>query len=328
LNRMVVGIRTIVGNIKNLITGRRIFLHHKRSFTTHSPLHFLSREGPSHFLLFFFVKQHLESAAILITMTISEAHHAAALNTIRNQNQITREAVGNLLICLLVIFATARAGNAASLPEELHGVEESMDSWRDHNKMNLAIGALDLVRIAPFLRNEKMLPHVNRLMETDAGKAELLREILSSLTGFGMVRDKSCDTFQYGNDDHVQRALYLNAIQNDGTIRLFHTDITAEHMDDPSLLTLSVEEGGAPVFNAVNNKKNQTYATTAQKPWFYVGNSKRKLSQNKAMQKLGINYNTAPCRKIIALRSRWNTLPQGSKVPVRDTINGRQVTYK
>ena len=260
-------------------------------------------------------------------MTISEAHHAAALNTIRNQNQITREAVGNLLICLLVIFATVRAGNAASLPEALHGVEESMNSWRDHNKMNFAIAALDLVRIAPYLRTAKMLPHVNRLMETDAGKAELLREIFSLLTEFGMVRDKSCDTFQYGNDDHVQRALYLNAIQNDGTIRLFHTDITAEHMDDPSLLTLSVEEGGAPVCNAVNRKKNQIYAT-AQKPGFYVGNSKTKLSQNKALQKLGIASNTAPCRKLVALRSRWNALPQGSKVPVRDTINGHQVTYK
>ena len=108
---------------------------------------------------------------------------------------------------------------------------------------------------------------------------------------------------------------------------LFHTDITAEHMDDPSLLTLSVEEGGAPVFNAVNRKKNQIYAT-AQKPGFYVGNSKTKLSQNKALQKLGIASNTAPCRKLVALRSRWNALPQGSKVPVRDTINGRQVTYK
>ena len=29
---MVVGIRTIVGNLKNLITGRRIFLHHKLHF--------------------------------------------------------------------------------------------------------------------------------------------------------------------------------------------------------------------------------------------------------------------------------------------------------
>ena len=125
-------------------------------------------------------------------MTISEAHHAAVLNTIRNQNQITREAVGNLLICLLVIFATARAGNAASLPEELHGVEESMNSWRDHDKMNLQIAALDLVRIAPFLRNEKMLPHVNRLMKTDAGKAELLMETFKLLTNFGFVRDKLC----------------------------------------------------------------------------------------------------------------------------------------
>ena len=260
-------------------------------------------------------------------MTISEAHHAAALNTIRNQNQITREAVGNLLICLLVIFATVRAGDAASLPEELHGVEKSMNSWRDHNKMNFAIGALDLVRIAPFLRNEKMLPHVNRLMETDAGKAELLRDIFKLLTYFGVVRDKSCCTFQYGNDKHEQSALYLSAIQNDGTIRLFHTDITTEHMDDTSLLTLSVEDGGAPVCNAVNRKKNETYAA-AQKPGFYVGDSKTKLSQNKALQKLGIASNTAPCRKLVALRSRWNALPQGSKVPVRDTINGRQVTYK
>ena len=260
-------------------------------------------------------------------MTISEAHHAAALATISNHNQIRREAVGNLLICLLVIFATVRAGNAASLPEALHGVEESMNSWRDHNKMNFAIGALDLVRIAPFLRNEKMLPHVNRLMETDAGKAELLRDTLSDLFHFGTVRDKLCCTFQYGNDEHQQRALYLNAIQDNGVIRLFHTDITTEHMDDPSLLTLSVEDGGAPVCNAVNRKKNQIYAT-AQKPWFYVGNSKTKLSQNKALQKLGIASNTAPCRKLVALRSRWNALPQGSKVPVRGTINGRKVTYK
>ena len=215
-----------------------------------------------------------------------------------------------------------------SLPEELHGVEESMNSWRDHDKMNLQIAALDLVRIAPFLRNEKMLPHVNRLMKTDAGKAELLRDIFQLLTFFGVVRDKLCCTFQYGNDDNEQRALYLNAIQDNGAIRLFHTDITTEHMDDPSLLTLSVEDGGAPVCNAVNRKKNQIYAA-AQKPWFYVGkNSKTKLSQNKALEKLGISSNTAPCRKLVALRSRWNALPQGSKVPVRDTINGRQVTYK
>ena len=258
---------------------------------------------------------------------ISEAHHDASLATISNHNQISREAVGNLLICFVVISATVRAGNAANLPEALHGVEESMNSWRDHDKMNFAIAANDLVRLAPFLRTAKMLPEINRLMTTDAGKAELLKEIFNLLTGFGVVRDKLCCTFQYGNNHNQQRALYLNAIQNDGIIRLFHTDITAEHMDDPSLLTLSVEEGGAPVFNAVNRKKNQIYAT-AQKPWFYVGNSKTKLSQNKALQKLGIASNTAPCRKLVALRSRWNALPQGSKVPVRDTINGRQVTYK
>ena len=260
-------------------------------------------------------------------MTISAAHHDATLNTIRNQNQITREAVGNFFICLLVIFATVHAGNAASLPEALHGVEESMNSWRDHNKMNFAIAALDLVQIAPFLLNENMLPHVNRLMETDAGKADLLREIFNNLFDFGVVRDKLCCTFQYGNDNHEQRDIYLNAIQDNGVIRFFHTDITTDHMDDPSLLTLSVEDGGAPVCNAVNRKRNQTYAT-AQKPWFYVGNSKTKLSQNKAREKLGITRATKGEGLVRALRIRWNTLPQGSKVPVCDTINGRKVTYK
>ena len=206
-----------------------------------------------------------------------------------------------------------------------------MRSWMDGPTLMHEIDTNDFLAMHEYFFTKEMLPEIRKKMRTVKGRAEVLKIMWGKLFPSGTVRHVTDSTFQHGNDTSVQMALFEAATRNNSRLCLFNEVITMQHMNNPRLLTRPAEDGGAPVANATNWKKNKAYAKSV-KPGFYVGDDldiEDKLVQNEVYAEVGAVFkNTEVWRDLKALRERWEALPQGGKHAVDDTINGHRVTYK
>ena len=281
-------------------------------------------------LLLFNINNDKSLNIFLPSFSQTAAQIAAQRANMESVNRILRASKGSVLICLISFFALVHLGLQRNLPSSVANSHHSMDSFMDGDKLVHVINANDLLEMYKFLFSKDTLPKIEKLMKTVDGRAEVLYLIFNNLSGTGTCKHRLCSTFQFGNDNNVQKALYRAAVEHNLRLCIFNDGITMEHLNSPRLLTLPPPIG-APVRNATNMKKNEAYAKSV-KPAFYVGDDldeEDKLSQNGVYPAIGVGLKTEPTRsKLIALREDWEALPQGSKHAVEKTINGYQVTYK
>jgi len=281
----------------------------------------LSDAARVRFLLLLFIINNDKSLNILYSCrTQTAAQVAAATATIENVNRILRTSKGSVLICLMSFFALVHQGLQRSLPRSVANSHHSMDSYMDGDKLVHVINADDLLRMYKFLFAKENLPEIEKLLKTEDGRVEVLIRIFSNLGNTGTCKHRNCSTFQFGNDTHVQKALYRAAVLNNSRLCIFNDGITTQHMNTPRLLTLPPPIG-APVQNATNMKKNSAYAKSV-KPAFYVDDVKVG-AQNQVYASVGIPMKSGKVPQYLReLRGRWNGSGR-----VSDEIEGHTVEY-
>lgn len=214
------------------------------------------------------------------------------------------------------------------LPASVANSHHSMRSWEDGLTLMHEINTNDFLAMYTFVFDKDNLPEIRKKMRTIEGRADVLREMYKKLFLQGTVRRATDSTFQYGNDCRVQKTLYKKAVEHNLRLCFSNENITLQHMNDVARLTLPPEEGGAPVRNGTNSKKNKAYADSVKPAYYVDADFDTPLSQNGVGLAMGRSekYGYTDLRQ---LREDWNDLPQGGKRALSTTLdNGRQVTYK
>ena len=188
------------------------------------------------------------------------------------------------------------------------------------------INANDLLAMHEFFFTNESLPEIRKKLKTVEGSAEVLKLMYNKLTNTGCVRHVTDSTFQFGNNDLLQKDLYKKAVELNLPLRFFNDGVTTDQLSDVTLLPLPPPIG-APVQNATNMLKNKAYADSVKPAYYVDGDFDTPLAQ--------VNVGLAVGKKkkfgnedLRALREKWMALPQGSKRPFSITLNCRRVTYK